>query len=467
MTNIDLARISSQDTQDHRRGDGAKVTRVNTVTFWVMLATMALAPIPFGSARALYWALLAMLFGLTAALYFACLIWVRGAPRIGFSRFWPQAAIWLMTCGWLVVQVLPLGMAQIVLADGSTLEAATISISPGPTLLMLARQLGYGLFFFLMLQVTANENRRKYLLDALLCIIVVHGVYGMVSLQSGDTILGLEKWAYNGYATGTFVNRNSFATFLAIGGIIAAGRFSKVLGDGLRRHKDDGRSVSYRSTLVIYGVAYIFLLTVIFSTASRMGAFVTLVGTAVVVAVSLRGLRSVIALLALLPAIGVVLLLYGPALFERVGDVEVNALVRGDFYRQLWELIMLRPLTGFGGGSFELAYPLVHAAPVDSDKVWNLAHNTYLGLWSELGLVVGSLVILSVFLVAIRIVRAVIMKRGNLETQAIAMGVVTACALHSLVDFSLEIPANTLVFLAVLAAGAASTVTIKNRNRTV
>src|SRR5690606_25395883 len=214
-----------------------RVTRANTMTFWVLLAIMALAPIPFGSARAVYWALLATLFGLTAALYFAYLIWIRGTPRIGIDRFGPQLAIWLIACGWLVVQVLPLGMSQNVLADGSTLEAATISIAPGSTILMLARQLGYGLFFFLMLQVTANENRRKYLLDALLCIIVVHGVYGMTSLQSGDTNLGLEKWAYYGYPTGTFVNRNSYATFLAIGSIIAVGRFAKILGDGMRRHK--------------------------------------------------------------------------------------------------------------------------------------------------------------------------------------------------------------------------------------
>src|SRR5690606_16233155 len=146
--------------------------------------------------------------------------------------------------------------------------------------------------------------------------------------------------------------------------ILAVGRFAKILGDGMRHHKDDGRPANHRSTLIIYGMAYISLLTVLLSTASRMGAFVALAGTAVAVAVMLRGRRSAIALLALLPAIVVALFLYGPTLFERVGDVQANALVRGDFYRQVWELIMLRPLTGFGGGSFELAYPLVHAAPV-------------------------------------------------------------------------------------------------------
>jgi len=61
--------------------------------------------------------------------------------------------------------------------------------------------------------------------------------------------------------------------------------------------------------------------------------------------------------------------------------------------------------------------------------------------------------------VAVRIGHAVIRRQGNLEAQAIALGSLVACALHSLVDFSLEIPANTLIFLALLAAGAASAFT--------
>ena len=47
----------------------------------------------------------------------------------------------------------------------------------------------------------------------LLLVIIACGVYALISLQSGDTILGLPKWAYLGSATGTFVNRNSFATW--------------------------------------------------------------------------------------------------------------------------------------------------------------------------------------------------------------------------------------------------------------
>jgi len=463
MSNTDIGHIRLAKAPIGRCASGEGLTRLNTLVFWLLVALLAIAPIPFGSARAIYWGALAAAIGLVGMVYCALLVWMRQAPRIAPAALWPQAVLWVAVCAWLVVQVLPLGGLAIPLPDGTTLDAGTISIAPGMTLLMLARQLGYGLFFFLMLQTLANGRRRRLLFDVLLCIIIAHGVYGMISLRSGDTILGLEKWAYNGYATGTFVNRNSYATFLAMGSIIAAGRFGHVLARGFAHHRDDGRPPHFWSSLVIYAVAYVFLVTVILSTASRMGLFVTVVGTIVALAVLLQGGRGKGMLLALVPvilaAIAVAMVFFGVGLFERLGGVETSAQVRGDFYRQIWELILLRPLTGFGGGSFELAFPLVHALPVSTDRVWNLAHNTYLALWSELGLVAGSLVILSVGLVAVRIGHAVIRRQGNLEAQAIALGSLVACALHSLVDFSLEIPANTLIFLALLAAGAASAFT--------
>jgi O-antigen ligase len=463
MTDVEVSRMPSLSVPRRHQGADHKVSRLNTLTFWALMVVLALAPIPFGSARALYWALLPLVFGSMTVLYFARLGWIGGRLRIGVGAFWPQASIWAISCLWLVVQLLPLGLGDIPLPDGTSIDASHISIAPGMTILMLCRQLGYGLFFLLVLQVAANEGRRKLLLDVLLCMIVAHGLYGMISLHSGDTILGLEKWAYNGYATGTFVNRNSYATFLAMGAIIAAGRICGVAAQGMKHHRDDGRPPNFFSNLLIYGVAYLFLLTVIFSTASRMGAAVTLIGTAVVFAVALRGTRSAVVLAVLVPVAGLALALYGPALVERFGEVEAAATVRNDFYRQIGDLILLRPLTGFGGGSFELAYPLVHADPVYKDAVWSLAHNTYLGLWAELGLVVGSLMILSVLLLTLRILFAALRHRGNPVVEAVALGVATACGLHALVDFSLEIPANTLVFLALMAAGAAATVTAKSK----
>src|SRR5690606_38321648 len=77
---------------------------------------------------------------------------------------------------------------------------------------------GYAMLFFLVAQVSVNPHRGRQMLRFLFWVTVAYAVYGLVSLtQLGDTLLGLDKWAYLGSATGTFVNRNSFATFLAFG----------------------------------------------------------------------------------------------------------------------------------------------------------------------------------------------------------------------------------------------------------
>lgn len=463
MSGIEISRDAAWSATQPRPNDG--LTRLNTFTFWMLLAVLALAPLPFGSARALYWAAAAVAVGGLATCYFLVVALLRAAPRIELGRFLPQAIMFGIVCIWLVVQVLPIFPVPLALSDGTSLSLSTISIAPDMTVLMLIRQLTYGLFFYLMLQVCARDQRRKLMFDVLLWIIIAYGVYGMTSLYSGDTILGLEKWAYYGYATGTFVNRNSFATFLAMGGVIAATRMGKLLSDRAEKHPSDGSIRNFRSNMLIYGLAYAFLLTVVLSTGSRMGLFVTIVGAVTAFSVTLR--RTQLGVLALsvpvaLTVAVLAMIYYGQGLFERLGSLESSANVRSDFYVQVWELILQRPWTGFGGGTFELAYPLVHEAPVNSDVVWSKAHNTYLALWSELGFVVGSLPIIAVALLALRMGAGIARKRGSIESQAIGAGVLAIGAIHSLVDFSLEIPANTFVFLALLAAGSVSTVNLRS-----
>ncbi|MGV8833383.1 MAG: O-antigen ligase family protein [Devosia sp.] len=441
------------------------MTQLNQITSWVMLAILVLAPIPFGSTRAFFWGLFAFVVGIWAFIYTISLVFIHQEIRVSIAKFTPPLLLMALFCGWMIVQLLPLGLVPVRFSDGFIQPVATISIAPDATVLALIRHLTYALFFFLMVQATANETRRRTMFSVILAVIVAYGVYGLVSLQAGDTILGLEKWAYSGYATGTFINRNSFATFLAMGGTLAAARLGKLLADASRQHPNDGMVRNLRSDLLIYGMAYAFLMVVVVSTGSRMGLFVLLVGGGISATIPLRRAKRLSILALVVPvslaAMGMIMIVFGGGLLDRLGSIETNSDIRSDLYRQVWELIMQRPLTGFGAGSFEIAFPIVHLAPVSSDLVWSKAHNTYLALWAETGLVFGSLPLIALGLIGARLITAVVRKRGNVETQAIALGVLSIGAIHSMVDFSLEIPAVTFVFLALLAAGASSTVNLK------
>jgi O-antigen ligase len=342
--------------------------------------------------------------------------------------------------------------------DGQIAVANTLSIDPSSTMLMLVRQCSYGVLFFLIVQVAANPARRELALNVLLFACLGYALLAIVALNTGDWILGLTKWAYEGSATGTFVNRNSFATFLAFGSVIAASKLARHVADRLERHYDDGPIQHSNSSILLYSLAFIFLLAVIVATQSRMGFAAALSGSLVaIVATAARSSRALpiiigVTLLGVLATI-VALSLFGEALFERFGTVERSALVRTDLYQQVLELIGLRPLIGYGGGSFELAYPLVHQLPVNLDFVWDKAHNTYLTLWSELGLIGGSLPLLIIAALVWRTIKAPRGGTADWRFRCMSFGIVTVAAVHSLADFSLEIQANALLFVALLALG--------------
>jgi O-antigen ligase len=156
-------------------------------------------------------------------------------------------------------------------------------------------------------------------------------------------------------------------------------------------------------------------------------------------------------------------LLYGLPLLERLAFIEQSSDVRAALYHQVWQMILARPLTGYGGGTFEYAFPLFHHAPVNIDQVWERAHSSYLGLWADYGLVFGSLPQLLILMLFLRQIRAYVRASDPDPVVITAIGATVTVALHSLVDFSLEIQGVTLLFAAITAAGASAAGNRKSR----
>jgi hypothetical protein len=82
-----------------------------------------------------------------------------------------------------------------------------------------------------------------------------------------------------------------------------------------------------------------------------------------------------------------------------------------------------------------------------------LKHQQTLSHWFELGLIVGSIPII---LCALCLLRAWKLVRGRTFDYALpvaAVSVVISQGVHSAVDFSLEMPANVVLFLVIVALG--------------
>jgi O-antigen ligase len=440
--------------------------QLNSVMVWALVIMLGLAPLPFGAVHPFSWGFFACSVGIAASIYMIRLWSVGAVLRVPLSSIGVPAALFFILCGILVLQIMPLGAVFPALtaftSGGMAFAADTLSINPGQTLLMLMRQVTYGLFFFLVVQVSQNRDRRELLLNAMLCITVVYAIEALLSLQMGDTVLGVPKRSYLGSATGPFVNRNSLATFLAMGAVVALIQLGRNIVRQVARHRDDGMVAGLRSSITLYGVAYLLLIGVVFATNSRMGSFCALVGSLVVVAVVLSRVfhakRAVLALVAgIIISVFVAIFFFGEPLFNRLVFAERSAEGRFELYSQTLELIGMRPWLGFGGGTFEQAFQFVSRPPVSTDVLWDRAHNTYLALWSELGLLGGSLPMLLCVFAGIRLLTALRGPGEDWPFQAAALAVLILCSVHSLADFSLEIQANTLFFVAFLALGLGTT----------
>ena len=421
---------------------------------WVLLLLVGLSPLPLGSNRPAFWAAWGLVLGLLGLVYFLSLRARGSALRISTWRV-PELTIpFLLLLAFVAVQLLPLGWVGYspmqALPRGLQLSSSSISLDPATTGLTLLQFASYGLLALLFLQVGYRNSRADRVLGAIFLVIVAYGLLGIVLQGQLGALLGIP--GSGPVATGPFVNRNSYATYLAfgltIGVALAIGQLER--SESRRgRHRRVAALALLAAGLFVIGAALV-------ATQSRMGFAAGLTGALSVTLLSLAGRRLGagiwlgVASGLLIGTIGM-LAFNGGGLLERVGSLETAGDIRVDLYRQVWQMMLSSPLVGYGGGTFEGSFPLFHQLPVSPDVVWNKAHSTYFALWAEFGFIFGSLPLLIVVAAASRLLAA----RPSGPRLA-AIGVIVVAAVHSSVDFSLEIEAVAFTFVAIvfLAIGA-------------
>lgn len=370
------------------------------------------------------------------------------------------AVLYGLLIAYVLVQCLPIAtyLPARWLALPSGLDAGgAISLSPGDTLLTLLRWANVGLLAFLVLHISASRSRSERLFLLLFCIGLFHAAYGLLlRYQFGDTILFAPKWAYLGSTTGAFVNRNSLATFLSVAAVLSVALLLKRAQERpLRSSADLFAHLSVSGGILLPALGTVTVLAALISTNSRLGAVAGLAGVLATV-ILVRGGRAAhrgaaVVVVAILGCFAVALLLFGNVLIDRAGLLQDAAAVRGDLYRQVWGMILARPWTGYGGGAFELAYPLFHRPPVDPDLVWDHAHSSYLALWTDYGLIFGSMPLLMLLITFVRLVVSFMRAAEADPLVAAGIGSTVVVVIHSVADFSLEIHGVTLFYAAVVS----------------
>ncbi|MBC2775875.1 O-antigen ligase family protein [Rhizobium sp. AQ_MP] len=432
---------------------------INTVSMWVVASTIMLTPFALGGNRPLVWPIVLAVLGVMLAVK-SLLLWKFDlAPAASVASFRPEIVLISVFLIFNAVQILPLGDLSDVSRFGLP-SGYTLSVAPTETLLALITWLNVFVLAYLVLQFTRNEQRSIRFLTIIFWIVVIHAALGFVLFHEFDdsTLFG-PKWTYLGSMTGAFVNRNTFATFLASGAVVGTALILRDISGGEGSLNSSGNLRS----LVFKVLGLLLIVAVLFGTGSRMGFFVGIVGVLLMAFLILPKqintgktlLKSALIVALCLIVMAAILWGYGNLTVERLGSVDRDADVRLALYRQTWTMTMDRPWTGFGGGTFELAFPLFHQPEVSVDLIWQKAHNSYLGTWADYGLLFGSIP----WVVFLRLMAKLALHfwRRPSPDYASAVGIVVGVVAmtHALVDFSLEIHGYALLFMAIIATAAA------------
>jgi O-antigen ligase len=448
--------------------------RLRSIQLWATVAVLVLAPLFFGSVDQFWIA------AWIVALSIATILGVSVPLNIVQVRIvWAFLAVCLLYAIVAVIQVVP-GLptslndpiwqrANDVL--GTHMEpriSGTAEIPPlavGHFLLTVTAFLS-GFF--------AGTSRRSAdrIISAARIAILVYALYGLAALAiTPNLLLWAPKVAYRGSLTGTFVNKNTAAAFFGCGAILWScwtySALQSIEKSSLRVLLLNSLNEQVAISLILRASAALTCLFALLLSNSRGGLISSSIGLLVALSVlEIKRFRrrigyAIVLSIGALIALAVWLMQMGRIASEGVIDDG-----RWQVYGLVAEAIGRRPWLGTGAGSFEMLFPSLRTADLSSWGVWDYAHSTILEIALEMGLPVAGMVTLaalaSIFLLVRRALKADQRHRVSL---AAIVGIAVLTYLHSLIDFSLQIPGYAIPFGILIGCGLADAAADRSSRR--
>ncbi len=408
----------------------------------------------------------------------------------------PVHAVVLAVLAWSLIQLVPFPFD----VHHGVFRWNHISLDPPATrraILKLSMLIGY---FFLLTQLMHTPGRLRQMLNILIILGFAVAIVGILNkLTFNGRILWFRPSPYAANAFGPFVNRNHFAGFMEL---LIPLPMALIVGRGVRRDQ----WIVYGFMAVVMGAALVlstsrgglvslgveFLVLPILAGRewrrwrqlkawSREGVG-ALTSPSRAPANSSSGARPspdsghfgrvLAASLVLAGGILVSVMWIGAEpVINRLSLPRSSAhprpieqQLRPATWRNTLKMIRAHPLVGVGLG----AYPRIYPYYDDSTGYFSVgaAHNDYLQVLADLGLVGGALGFL--FLITLfRIVRRALSFPIPLE-RSTALGCAVGSiglAVHSFVDFNLQITANALLFLVIVALACTSDWRVRRTGR--
>jgi hypothetical protein len=135
---------------------------------------------------------------------------------------------------------------------------------------------------------------------------------------------------------------------------------------------------------------------------------------------------------------------------QGIGDASRMAV-----WRATLRMIADHPWFGTGQGTFAWSFPSYRPGDISMWGIWDRAHDTLLELAADMGAPLAVLVTVGWLVIFAALIHGIRVRRRDLLIPVSAAVVATIAALHSLVDFSLQIPGYSIPTMALVGAGLA------------
>lgn len=374
------------------------------------------------------------------------------------------------------------------LAGVAHMPAWRLSVDPAATTVEFFRIVGLLAAFQCAAMLVRDHQRRMLLVPVLAVSTAFQVLYGVREAALGTyAIWGWRNTKIYDRVTGTFVNPNHYAHYLAIAVPLIVFAVAALVRDAVPRHDAPWKeriavALSHHAMQIgLLVIAAIGCLAGILLAQSRGALFSLAAGTALVAAVThartsathVRAATSAFIVLGavLLTALGLVLFLGRERTVDRFrpSDTE-TATLGGRRVGISAGLAVMRafPVAGSGAGTFESVVTMAPA--VHPEVIYQHVHNDFVETAATLG--IGAALLVGLFGAAG--IRSLGSLAWGAESEQLrwrrraltvaALGSIAIAMLHAMIDFNFYIPANPAT-LAVIVGAAVAPLTHDRRTR--
>lgn len=452
---------------------------IKKIPLFTLLFITATCPLVFGAVQPTVWAFYAAMM----LAVFALDLWGDGVDAgfskppwgmIGIGVFFVVTLLQVVPLpGWLLQRAAPFSHGVFTRSSellGEDFSGHTLAYVPNAAFSWWIFLLGLMLFFVLMRRYLIHSRNLRLVVGVMMSIALFEGLYGLLQalIPSLGVLWADAAHAYVGNASGTFINRNHFAGFVEMVWPVGLGfilflshRWRESLGNV---HSPKKMKVYLSSNqiglLLFFTIALLFTLLALLFSKSRAGITGAFIGLAVFLLLAHLGGKRFTTLGWITMGLGFCFLLfYGniigfEELIGRFLATDDGIGSRANIWNDTLDMIADHPL-GIGLRNFDTVFPIYNSFGMPGIKYLH-AHNDYLQLLAEAGwpafvaLTGGFFFFLGKTLHRIRKIGP---KADPLRFH-IGIGACSgliSIAFHSFFDFNLQIPANLLYFVLLIA----------------